>query len=268
MTMKKLLVVYVVALAALVAGLPAAHAGTIALWTFEDGTPGTPATTVTDSVGGFDGNAIDGPVYVSGLSTKYGTQGLSFNGAGQRVEVPVNSGDALELHDSFTIELGLVPGSSGGMALYFGGNLGGHDPYYINVNNNGSISFELYFGSSAAVITTAPGALTFGTYQHVAAVFDKTGATDEMRLFVDNALVASLDVGNKDLAYDDPTNALWFASLDDANNFGFYSGIISDIKISDLALGPDQFFSVPEPTTLAVFGLGLLGLGFVRRRRA
>jgi hypothetical protein len=48
----------------------------------------------------------------------------------------------------------------------------------------------------------------------------------------------------------------------------------TDAQHAGLAYGPVQWSvrgagtAVPEPGTLALFGLGILGLGFVRRRRA
>ncbi|MEQ9447700.1 MAG: hypothetical protein RLN70_02210, partial [Rhodospirillaceae bacterium] len=112
--MKKLLALYVVGIAAMMAVLPAAKAGTIALWTFEDGTVGNPAGTVTATVGGHDGTANNGPVYVGGVKTAFGNQGLSFNGVNQNVLIPTTFGGALDLTGSFTLEVGIVHGTGQG----------------------------------------------------------------------------------------------------------------------------------------------------------
>jgi hypothetical protein len=46
----------------------------------------------------------------------------------------------------------------------------------------------------------------------------------------------------------------------------FISGGV--VRIDDLVLTITSEATVPEPGTLAIFGLGLAGLGFMRRRRA
>lgn len=65
----------------------------------------------------------------------------------------------------------------------------------------------------------------------------------------------------------------------DAGNFsvgrGLYAGghgdraygYVDEVRLSDTALTPGQFLMVPEPTTVALGGLGLLGL-ILRKRRA
>lgn len=58
----------------------------------------------------------------------------------------------------------------------------------------------------------------------------------------------------------DPVGGLNVVDTDDEGNPTTLAG--------DVRVGEGGFISVPEPGTLAVFGLGLLGLGAVRRRRS
>lgn len=267
--MKKLLAIYVIGLAGMLIGLQTAKAATIAHWTFEEGTPGSAASgsgSIIDIAGGNNGTASNGPVYVDGYKTGFGTQGLSFNGTNQNVLVP-NSAE-LELSGSFTIEIALetATDADGGFALFMGGSAGGQDPYYVALDGAGNLFFQMYFDDTTNAAITALGALEIGDFQHIAAVFDTTGASNEMRLYVDETLVGSTFVGTRVAGYDDPTNNLWLGSVN-AGLFGYFTGVLADVRISDEPLAANEFLPVPEPGMIALFGMGLIGLGIARRRR-
>jgi hypothetical protein len=78
--MKKFFALYVLAVLAVAAGITSAKAGTITHWTFEEGTPGSTAGTIIDIASGNNGTAIDGPTYVGGAISGYGSKGLNFDG--------------------------------------------------------------------------------------------------------------------------------------------------------------------------------------------
>lgn len=265
--MKKLLAIYVLGLTAMVAAIPAAKAGTIALWTFEDGTIGAPASSITPTVGGFTGTANNGPTYVDGYKSTFGNTGLQFNGSNQNVLIPTTSGDALDLTGSFTIELGVTSGNNGGFALFMGGSAPGEDPYYINILSNGAVQFQTQnsSGLGATSIFSSVGAITPGESAHIAAVYDESGPDNFMHLYVDALLVGSANLGTDEVIYTDPNRNLWLGSVDNGQ-FGFYDGVITDVRISDMALETSEFFQVPEPGMILVFGLGLAGLAFSRRQ--
>ncbi len=269
--MKKLLAIYVIGLAGMLVGLQTAKAATIAHWTFEEGVPGASATgagSIIDVAGGSNGTANNGPVYVDGYKTGFGNQGLRFNGSNQNVLIPNSPGGPLELSGSFTIEIALetATDTDGGFALFMGGDAGGQDPYYVALDGAGNLFFQMYFDNATAVSIAALGALEFGEFQHIAAVFDTAGASNEMRLYVDETLVGSTFVGTRVAGYDDPTNNLWLGSVNNGA-FGFFTGVLADVRISDEALGANEFLPVPEPGMIAIFGMALIGLGIARRRR-
>ena len=78
------------AVLAVAAGITSAKAGTIAHWTFEEGTPGSMASgtgTIIDIAGGNNDTAIDEPTYVGGAISGYGSTGLNFDGGLDTVRV-------------------------------------------------------------------------------------------------------------------------------------------------------------------------------------
>lgn len=298
--MKKFFALYVVAVLAVAVGITSAKAGTIAHWTFEnDGAIGSTPTTFTDSIQGLVGTTsytnevkpdddissspTNLPTVIGGTTSGFGTKGVSFDGSDDTIYV--ESGSAfglgaaqnsapLALGGDFTIELGLrnrTPGT--GFGVFYGDQIGGLDPYYIFVEGSGNVLFQMYTGGGpgpggAKAVSSGAGAIEFNALTHIAAVFDEDvggSGTNEMRLYIDQMLVASLNIGTAAPFYEDTQSDFWMGSVHGAG--GYFGGDLSDVRISDMALSTEEMLLVPEPGMVAVFGMGLIGLAALRRKR-
>ena len=158
--MKKFFALYVLAVLAVAAGITSAKAGTIAHWTFEEGTPGSMASgtgTIIDIAGGNNDTAIDEPTYVGGAISGYGSTGLNFDGGLDTVRVisgstlpdALGSTAPLALAGDFTIEIGMTADAAGGggFGVFYGSPDGGKAPNYIELKSDGSVLFQMYGGT-------------------------------------------------------------------------------------------------------------------------
>ena len=272
--MKKFLAVYVVAILTIALGLTSAKAGTIAHWTFEnDGAVGSNPSTVVDSVQGLVGTTIGGPTIVGNSPSGFGNKALSFDGINDTVRVSSGSTGPLALTGDFTIELGIRSAQTTGLGfgIFYGDPQGGLDPYYIYVDSSGNVLFQIYNGGGVGPggsnsVSTGPGAIQLGDLTHVAAVFDEDAGGNTLSIYIDQVLAASTNIGTNSPFYGDTTSDFWMGSVH--NDGLYYRGDLTDVRISDMALAPAEMFPVPEPGMVAIFGMGLLGLAMVRRKRA
>ena len=222
---------------------------TVAHWTFEEGTVDRVATgegSILDLVGGHHGTPFNGPTYRSAVTPNGGPLGLGFDTLNERVFVPDHAD--LALTGSLTLEAVVIrnPGKAWLSYIVFrGDDRNGHDPYSLHIKQDGHVGFHVAGANGVPSTLRSPGPLVAGQLTHVAGTFDD--ATGHQKLFVNGVLV------DKSVTLIRP-----YASLDSTRNPGVgigntqsdsypeaFPGIIVEVRISDIALEPDQFISDP-----------------------
>jgi hypothetical protein len=160
--------------------------------------------------------------------------------------------------------------------LFRGDDRGGFDPYKLFVYQDNSGAAYCGFGIdgpqyNVGAEITAP-IPTFNQWFHIAGTLDD--ATGVMDLYINGVLAKSTVTLIRPLGPLDPAYSpgLGIGNLQSSNLDPFYSqhfdGMIDEVRISDVALTPDQFLNVPEPSTFLLLGIGAISLlAFGRRRR-
>lgn len=179
------------------------------------------------------------------------TGSLRFAGGSEFVDL--SNGHDLSLGTSFTIEFFMKPD-----APVIGSPIFGFAPvsglYLTLSTSGGGLYWSPQFQSQLDFVSA--DLVQTGVWQHVALV--KTPG--EYSIYVNGALDYS---GSLPYGTDGP---YFFPGSDTTGDrtiggeSGTFRGYLDEFRISDTALTPDQFLIVPEPSTLFLISLGLIGL--------
>ena len=236
-----------------------ASADMIAHWTFDEGS----GQTAYDSAGSNNGT-INGATWTAG---KIGGA-LSFNGTDNYVNVVDSPSLSFDQYDSFSISYWAKPqplsdgryliskmeASGSGVFGYASGYLAptGQFTFYAEKSGKGYTN-----------ITAQDAAAPDGSWYFVTTVYDNKN----MKLYV-NGELENTGIFTFDTGSTVPTHDLCIGAFAyDSTRNNYYNGLIDDVRIYNNALTGGEIqalYNIPEPATIALFGLGIAAL---RNRR-
>ena len=257
------------------------EAATVAYWRFENGIADNRAilaNSILDSSGhGMNGTPVNMPRYRTSV---FGTEvpltgannalSMEFDGTDQRIYVPDNS--LFQLTHSLTLEAyinvnPILSGNIGGQIIFRGDDRSSLDPYTLTINAINWLEFEICSPNGTVIGISTP--IPFGQWMHVAGTLNDS--TGQLALYVNgqlaNSTITSLrPLGALNSSY---SPGLGIGNVQSGNYGEFFNGLIDEVRISDVALTPDQFLNVPEPSTLIFLSVGAISLlAYSWRRRA
>jgi hypothetical protein len=221
----------------------------VAWYTFDEGS----GTTVHDSANGHDGT-INGATWAAG---KVGGA-LSFDGVNDYIDVPDNPALRFTKSDSFTICSWVNPASTGDIVCKMqAGSQHGLFTYEMQWSATGQY-FDLQFcnsGNYYKYIYTPNGSAPPGSWYHVACVYQNKNAM----IYLNGELAGSGYFNSDPSGAANNSLAMGVRAYDDIK-FDYLNGTLDDIRIYNRALTAEEIKAIPEPATIALFGLGIMAL--------
>ena len=209
------------------------------------------------------------PVPVPGTTTTIGLQGTTapsqaaFSGDGYTIGFAVGANQGIVRGASSGLHAIPVAGVSSGNPTYLTGDFASDQTTNAGLSGN-----YLSTGLGSIIITFAAPqtalALLWGSIDSSNAITFNNTATDTLT----GSAVQSLAAGFVGNGFQGPGGSAYISVLSDTpfTTITLSSGVVS-FEAAGL-IASTAPISVPEPTSLAVFGMGLLGMGLFQRRRA
>lgn len=177
----------------------------------------------------------------------------SFTG-GNNVQIAPNDafnckGDGMTL--AFWLRTTQANGNTGILSNWNGSSRGG---FGVLLNNSaGQVAFAVNGGvAPGGNVNTAGAAVNDGNWHHFAVTFDRTGATNNCRVFKDGAfsaqgtIGASWAQGGQTLIIGSAADGFWARYSGDLAEFGLWTGKLTDEQIAAMAAGAPASYMRPD----------------------
>jgi hypothetical protein len=247
----------------------ASQASLVIYHEFENETAGI----FTDTQGNFNGTSEPAAGLLDTSEKKIGS-GSALLGGSQRIDLGVTDSSLVGI-PGFTVTAWIRPTDINAGDRYIFGNTDSGKASVIFRMDGSELEVGLYTGTTWSGNPndrrSSGAGLAAGTWTHVALVWDGDAAT----LYSGGNSVGSWDLADGNLNRQSGTPPSAIGAIN-GNSTGYFKGNIDDFAIWDEALTQPQIaglasetltpLTVPEPTTLALATLGLLGFGRRRKR--
>jgi len=261
---------------AAIVGPYSSDANTLHLWQFNEAD--NTATTTAATVGGVALNKANDATLGNTSFSGFGNAGNTSAGD----DADFLSADSFNVSTvtgtggAFTFEAMINISSTGALQQIFSmeGNENSTRPFQFRVFEDELAFFNIEGGGAVeiAIPTTGDDAFAANQWFHVAVTYDGNENTpDNTSLYwtrVDASRTEANLLGTGTLTGDLSASARYGVGNDartDGDQDKNLEGLIDEVRISNIARGPDDMLFVPEPSSLALLGLG--GLCLIKRRR-
>ncbi|MCA8968612.1 MAG: LamG domain-containing protein [Planctomycetes bacterium] len=218
----------------------------VAHWRFQRGVPGhavKPESLILDSSGNdLHGIAHGSPVHRA-MDFPGNNLALRFDGEDDRIAVPDH--EALHLPASMTLEatVQVERYANDGLEqiVFRGDSRAGFDPWYLAVDAQGRLVFEVTDDQNETSILRSPRALPIGAILHVAGTLDDATGTQSLWINAERVATGHTKIrAIADLSGPDPGIGIGNWQIAGPQSF---CGTIDEVRISNIALAPHELLT-------------------------